>query len=185
MASKYRVSASFDLTTEIEPENIDSRIESDVEDIEGTEDHEGGSYFSAQTVTCDGGSFAFTVTADDEDEAEQKLRDVFDDGHEYEDYNGFTWLVESLSIEIETLEWEPTVDEAIEVLKDFVSSHIDEGSESGEGRVAKAAQVVLDDHSRLAQRVTTLEGRVTDLDSRITLLSERLQREAFTPSDEG
>jgi len=167
VATKYRVSVSFDLVTEIEPEGIDTRIDSAVQDLDNVEDFESSTYFSTQTVTCDGGDFALTIEASDESHAEELVRNVFDDGNEFEDYNGFTWVVESVSFDVEALEWEPTVGEAIEVLKDFVNSHIHEGTEEGQGRVAKAAQVVLDDHTRLSERVTSLEARLDECTHRI------------------
>jgi hypothetical protein len=172
MASKYRVSASFDLVTEIEPEGLGQQIDREVSDIYGAEDIEASSYFGAQSVTCDGGQFALTIEADDEHEAEMKVRNVLDDGHEFEDYNGFTWVVESVSFETEQIEWEPTVEEAVEVLMDFVNSHTDESTK--EGRVAKAAAVVLGDHAYLGRRVSTMETNIAGLTEQVRLLSARL-----------
>ena len=175
MATKYRVSATFDLSTQMEPEGVERRIESDVENLDGVENFEGGSYFSAQEVTCDGGEVSIEIVADDEDDAESKLREAVEDGMEFEDDNGFTWIVENVSFNVEALEEEPpTVDEAVEILSAWVAENIGDGSGEGVSRVAQAAQVVLVDHARLAERVTSLEGRVSDLDQRITELSARL-----------
>jgi len=171
VATKYRCTVEFSLETRIEPEGVERHLDTGNVDYEDFED---GSYFSTQDVECDGGSIAFTVEADDEDEARGKAEEVLFEGQEFEDDNGFTWVTSGVNYDIEATEWDPTVAEAIEVLKDFINEHLDEGTTDGEGRVAKAAQVVLDDHSRLAQRVDVLEGRVTDLDARITELSARL-----------
>lgn len=174
MATKYRVSATFDLSTQMEPEGVERRIESDVENLDGVENFEGGSYFSSQEVTCDGGQVSIEIEADDEDDAESKLRQAVEDGMEFEDDNGFTWVVENVSFDVEAIEWEPTVEEAVEVLQEWIDIHLSDGDGDERGRVAKAAKVVLDDHTRLGQRVATLEGRVSDLDQRITELSARL-----------
>jgi len=175
LATKYRVSATFDLSTQMEPEGVERRIESDVENLDGVTNFEGGSYFSSQEVTCDGGEVSFEIEADGEDDAESKLREAIDDGHEFEDDNGFTWVVEGLSVSTEAIEWEPTVEEAVEVLQEWIDIHLSDGDGDERGRVAKAAKVGLDDHTRLGQRVTSLESRVQDLDMKIAALSQRLQ----------
>jgi hypothetical protein len=185
MASKYRVSATFDLSTEIEPEGIDQKIDREVEDIDGAEDFAGNSYFSAQRVTCDGGEVAITIEADDEDDAEQKLRSILDEGSEFEDYSGFTWIAESVQFAVEVVEWEPTVEEAVEVLQAFVEDNLSRGSEEGLGRVATAASVVLDNHARLGRRVADLEIQVAGLSDsvrRLTGMVEQLQTERPTES---
>jgi len=174
MATKYRVSASFDLTTEIEPDGIEGRIESAVQDIEGAENFESGSYFSGQTVTCDGGQVSIEIEADDEDTAVSMLREAIEDGMEYEDYNGFTWLVESCDYEIEALEEEPpTVEEAIEILARFAETHLSEADEDHERRLAQAIRVVLDDHARLGRVVAEVSIAVRDLQQKVATLQEQ------------
>lgn len=180
MASKYRVGVEFSLETQIEPEGVERQLDNGNVDYD---DFEENSYFSTQSVECDGGNVAFTVEADDEDDARSKGEEVIFDGQEFEDNNGFTWVVASVNYDVEQLEWEPTIEEAIEVLMDFVNEHLSEGTEEGQGRVAKAAQVVLDDHARLGNRVQTLETRVSGLDEQIRQLSARLQQ-VETPSTE-
>jgi len=171
LAIKYRIGVEFSLETQIEPEGVERQFDNDNVSYDEFED---GSYFATQSVECDGGQVSFTVEAEDEDEARSKAEEVIFDGQEFEDNNGFTWVVAGVNYDVEAQEWEPTVDEAIEVLKDFVNEHAHEGTGEGQGRVAKAAAVVLDDHSRLSARVSHLEGRVSDLDQRITELSARL-----------
>lgn len=164
MATKYRCTVEFSLETRIEPEGVERHLDTGNVDYEDFED---GSYFSTQDVECDGGSIAFTVEADDEDEARGKAEEVLFEGQEFEDDNGFTWVVASVNYEVDAQEWEPTIGEAIEVLKAFVNEHIYDGTEEGQGRVAKAAQVVLDDHTRLSERVTSLEARLDECTHRI------------------
>jgi hypothetical protein len=171
VATKYRCTVNFELETQIEPEGVERQF--DTGNV-SYDDYEDNSYFSTQSVECDGGSVSFTVEVDDEDAARERAEEVIFDGQEFEDSNDFTWVVTSVNYDVEAIEWEPTVEEAIEVLMDFVNSHIGDGTEEGQGRVAKAAQVVLDDHARLGQRVESLETRVADLDSRISQLSQRL-----------
>jgi hypothetical protein len=171
MASKYRVTVNFDLETEISPEGVERHFESGNVDFVDFEDQ---SYFSTQSVTCDGGEIVFTVEADSEDAAEDLAREVMDDGSEYEDDNGFTWVSSGVQYSIEAEEYEPTVEEAVEVLSTWVEENVGDGSGEGVSRVAKAAQVVLDDHARLGRRVADLETRVAGLDEQIRQLSARL-----------
>lgn len=164
---KYHISAEFSLVTEIEPEGI--RFDGDAEDFQD------GSYFSGQSVTSDGGQVTFTVEAEDEDRAREKSEaDIFD-GMEVEDHNGFTWVVENLNVEVEKVEWEPTVEEAIGVLEDFIQNRRHDGDDSETGRTAIAAEVLLAEYNRMRGRITSLEARVTESDERITALSARLQ----------
>jgi predicted RNase H-like nuclease (RuvC/YqgF family) len=163
---KYHISAEFSLVTEIEPEGI--RFDGDAEDFQD------GSYFSGQSVTSDGGQVTFTVEAEDEDRAREKSEaDIFD-GMEVEDHNGFTWVVENLNVEVEKAEWEPTVEEAVAVLEDFVSNYATSENEL-HSRVAIAAGRVLTEYDSMRNRVTSLEARITESDERITALSARLQ----------
>lgn len=182
MATKYRVTASFDLETEITPDGIESRIDDAVDSLDNVEDYEGNSYFSGQNVECDGGQFSVTVEADDEYDAESRIRYAIEDGMEFEDHNGFTWLATNVQFDTEQVEEEPpTIEEAVEILSTFIRQVSENsGNEEEETlRVAKAAQVVLDDHSRLSQRVSSLEAQVSGLGEsvrRLTGMVEQLQQ---------
>jgi len=164
VATKYRCTVEFSLETQIEPEGVERHFDTGNVDYD---DFENDSYFSTQSVECDGGSVSFVVECDDEDEARAKAEEVIFDGQEFEDDSGFTWAVASVNYDVDAQEWEPTIGEAIEVLKAFVNEHIYDGTEEGQGRVAKAAQVVLDDHTRLGERVTSLEARLDECTQRI------------------
>ena len=168
--AKFNATVSFDLSTEIEPEGV--RFDS-VEDIDGIGEFEDSSYFGAQSVTADGGSLSFEITAEDEDEARSSIEEKIFDGQEVEDHNGFTWIVEGFNVDLEEVEEEFTVEEAVAILDDFVATT---DRDSDEYRIAKAAEVVLTDHRNLSGRVDALTARVRDQEERITALSARLQQ---------
>jgi len=68
----------------------------------------------------------------------------------------------------------PTLQEALDTIAEFIADQ--RGGEYD--NVAKAADVVLQDHAQLGRRVADLETRVAGLDEQIRLLSTRLQQEA-------
>lgn len=165
--AKFNATVEFSLTTTIEPEGVRFR---DVEDIEGVGEFEEQSYFGEQNVTSDGGSLSFEITADDEYAARGLIEEQIFEGQEVTDDNDFTWLVESLNVDLEEIEETLTVEEALAILADFIADQ--RGGQFNE--VAKAADVVLQDHAQLGRRVSDLETRVAGLDEQIRLLSARL-----------
>ena len=171
--AKFNATVEFSLTTEMEPEGI---YFSDLRDIEGVGEFEDQSYFGIQRVECDGGSLSFEITAEDEDFAREAISERISDGQEYEDHNGFTWLVEDINVDLEEVEWTPTVAEAIDILSDFVENNIHSAAEDNDQRIAKCVRVVLDDHAQLGRRVQSLESNVAALEESVRRLSERLQQ---------
>lgn len=167
---RYQVTAEFSLGTEIEPQLRGMPF-----DHGEVEEYGDNSYFGSSSVTSDGGNIEFVVDAEDEENAERMAGDAIYEGMEVEDDAGFTWVVENLSIEVEAKEWEPTVEEALEVLDGFAQEYLDRGDGDHLGRIAKAATVVLTDYGRLSGRVVSLETRLQECDERITGLSRRLQ----------
>ena len=169
---QYNCTISFGLSTRIGPEGVSfDRYGPSSSDISEYEDN---SYFSEYEVECDGGEITCTVDAEDEDDCESKLREIVEDGTEVEDDNSFTWVVDGVDYGIEEVEWEPTVEEAVEVLAEWVANASDEDE-----RVAKAASVVLDDHARLGRRVSDLETKVSEQGTKIDALARRLETLGF------
>ena len=148
--SKFNVEVTFDLSTEIE---FDGRIyfnESDVEDFNDD------SYFGTESITSSGGSLTFVVEADDADEADDKAREIVNDGDEHEDDNGITWLVDSVSIDVEKVEVPMTLERATEILGAFVNSD-DVSDEVGE-----AIAFVLAHIRTLTAKVAEVEAKLAE-----------------------
>jgi hypothetical protein len=161
MPRKYRIEASFSLTTTIEPEGIDfDRSNADYEDFEDN------SHFSSQEVEADNGSLAFTVEAEDEDDARRLGEEVVYDGMEVEDSYSVTWLVDSLNMEIERIEEEMTLERAREVLTAVAESADDE-------EVGEAVGFVFSYIGDITTNVERLEGLVRDLSARLQAVEER------------
>lgn len=154
---KFNVTVSFDLTTTVEPSGFS------FPEPEGSEDFEDGSYFSEQDIDVSDGSVSFMLTADSEDDAYATVEGEYSDGSEVEDDNNFTWLMQSVNIEIETAE--PSLDEALDTLRDFAQGDEDE---------AIAARIVLESYDSLQGRIETMRSNITGLEDTVRRLSERL-----------
>jgi len=163
MARKFNVEASFSLTTQIEPDYI--RF-----DESDSEDFENDSSFSMQDVECDGGRVTFVIEADDEYDAESKANEVITDGGEVEDGNGWTWLIEGLSFEIEEQEIEMDLARAREILSNLVVQAA--GEEDGH-EVERAVEFVFD---YIAGQAARIERCVTQIDSHDRQRTEMILR---------
>ena len=186
--AKFNATVEFSLTTEMTPEGVRFR---NVEDVEGVGDFEDQCNWGSQRVTADGGVLSFEITALDEHEAETLVNEQIFEEMEVEDDNGFTWLVEGFAVDFEEIEWTPSVEEAIEILGDFVDSTDDE-------RIAKCVQVVLDDHAQLGRRVQelgiavresqeligSLESRLAALESRCSQPTQLRPGQVIAPTDQ-
>lgn len=161
---KFNVQVTFSLGTTIEPDVSDYNWDSSQ-----ISDFQGGSYFSSEEISCQGGELSFTVEQDDltdEDDVKEWVREeiIREDG-EVEDSNGITWVIEDLDIEVEALETPlPTYEEALVTLGEFAESKR-EDEEWGE--VARAAIVVLDTLGTVEARVSSLEARLEEQSQRI------------------
>lgn len=120
---RFNIIASFDLNTSVEPDGV--RFDGGYTDVEELRDE---SYFSSEDVTISGGDVRFTVEAENEDEAENIAQNTVSDGQEVEDGNGWTWLVENVSYDIEPVEEPMTLDRAITLVREAVAES-DLGSE--------------------------------------------------------
>lgn len=120
---KYQITASFNLGTEIEPEGVNF----DRYAYDQFEDFSDDSSFYRESVTSDGGSLSFTVEAEDEDRAREKVDEVISDQMEVEDSNSFTWMVEDLDIEVEQIEEEMTKERAVEIIQAFLETLVRDG----------------------------------------------------------
>lgn len=161
---KFNVTAEFSLSTTVEPEFYRGSLVT--EDAEGVEDIEDRSYFQSSEVESTGGEVTFIVTAEDEHEAESLARGVIDDGHEVEDSNGFTWLVDSLYFQIEAIEEPMTLERAQEILGNVAEN-------AGE-EVAEAVEFVFGHLASLTARVDALVQSVEAERATVTRLSESL-----------
>lgn len=93
MPGKYRISASYVLSTEVEPEG---RL-GGVEDAEGVQDYEDQSSFNREDVIAHGGEVVFEVEADSEDDAQNMAQDAMDSAH-YSGDGYFEWEIENWEI---------------------------------------------------------------------------------------
>ena len=123
---RFNIIASFDLNTSIEPDGV--RFDTGYTDVDDLRDE---SYFSSEDVTISGGDVRFAVEAADEDEAENLAQNTVSDGQEIEDGNGWTWLVENVSYDIEPVEEEMTLESAIAAVTEAIAQS-DLGSETQE-----------------------------------------------------
>jgi hypothetical protein len=128
---KFTVEASFSLTTTIDPDGISF-------DHDEVEDLQDNSYWNGQEVEADGGELTFTVEADDEYDAERKAEEVVVDGDDVTDYNGFTWTITNVSITVEKVEEEMTLERAIEILTALFARLADNGHVTEEDQEALA-----------------------------------------------
>jgi len=147
--SKFNVEVTFDLSTEIE---FDGRIYFNENDVEDFNDD---SYFGSESITSSGGSLTFVVEADDEDEADDKAREIVNDGDEHEDSSGITWLVDSVSIDVEKVEVPMTLERATEILARLVSDSADEEAE-------EAIAFVLAHIRTLTAKVAEVEAKLAE-----------------------
>lgn len=114
---KFNITVDFSLTTEIEVE-VDRH---QFMDPSGVDKYEDDSYFQTSSVEADGGKLSFTVEAEDAEDAERQTEELIHDGQEIEDRNGLTWLVDSVSIDIEEVEEPLTLDSARTLVLDYLS----------------------------------------------------------------
>ena len=119
---KFTVNASFSLQTEIEPDGINLTHSLDLSETADDESAEDESYFRSQEIECDGGDLKFVVVADDEYDAESKASGIISDGMEVEDNSGLTWLITNVSIDVEAVEEEMTVEKAKEIIKTWLTA---------------------------------------------------------------
>ena len=166
---QYRVTASFTLTTQIEPDGV--RFDYDVEG-EDVEDH---SYFSAQDVECDGGEVSFTVEAVDEDSAEAVASESFREDQEVEDSNGFTWLITDVSYEVEQIREPMTLDRAQKILSDLARGTDDEGE------AYEAVEFVFDHVASVTSNAYRQEQTIRDLSARLQTLEQEVSAARETP----
>ena len=151
--SKYQITTSFSLVTDMEPEGFDAY------DFVGDADEiNDGSYFSSQTVECDGGEVTYVVEADDEDEAHDKADGNISDGNDFTDHNGFTWTITNVNHDVEIVEEPMTLDRAREILSSLADQHDDD-------EVARAVSFLFDHLASLARQVAGLHTRVAELNA--------------------
>lgn len=168
MAGKYRIEAEFDLQTSVEPDGVSfPEVENEVEDFEDN------SYFSGSEVETSGGALVFTVEAEDEDEAYAKGEELVYDGMETTDYNGVTWLVDGVQIQVEVIEIPMTLERARQILTDL---EVDEDK----AEVKAAVEFILDHIAALSARVDLLVSNVEAERAKVSDLSERIARGQFT-----
>jgi hypothetical protein len=119
MPRKYNVTVEFDLSTEVEAD-----LDSDqfYPDDSRVKEYEESSYFSTGSVEVSGGSIAFTVEAEDEEEAESVAYTVVYDDMEVEDRNGLTWMLAGVSVEVEEVIVPMTTERAVELVTAFIDS---------------------------------------------------------------
>lgn len=127
---KYNVNVTFDLGTSIE---FDGNIGSNVS-VDGVEEITDNSYFSSEEIRSSGGEADFVIIADDEDEAESKAREAIDDGHEYEDSSGITWIVQDANFSVEATEMDR--DAAVEIVQRLLDRLLFNGQINAEEKEA-------------------------------------------------
>jgi len=151
---RFNVQIEFDLETSISPEGVR------FDEPDGVEDYEDSSYFQDNPVECYGGSIAFTVEAEDEDEAEETARQAVYDGMEVEDDSGITWQAVNVRTEIEKVVIPMTLDRAREILTGLVSSGDDE-------EVREAVEFVFDSFASMEARLSEATSRIAGLVARV------------------
>lgn len=157
---KFNVQVTFSLGTTIEPDVSDYNWDSSQ-----ISDFQGGSYFSSEEISCQGGELSFTVEQDDltdEDDVKEWVREeiIREDG-EVEDSNGITWVIEDLDIEVEAHETPlPSLDEALDTLSAFAE---EKREDEYLGEVARSAIVVIDAFRSHTTRLSALETQVATL----------------------
>ena len=152
---RFNITVDFDLGTSVEPD-IYAWDQPD-----GVEEFEDSSYFRSEEFSVSGGSLSFVIEADDEEDAETKVRsDVIYDGQEVEDRNGLTWVVENLSVEVEQVVIPMTLDRAREILTGLVSSGDDE-------EVREAVEFVFDSFASMEARLSEATQRIAGLVARV------------------
>jgi hypothetical protein len=114
----YTVTAEFSITTEIEPEDL--RIGFDI-------DFDDNSYWRSDSIMCDGGSVTYKVEANDEEDAESQATNFVYDGMEVEDGNGLTWMIESVSYEVEADEVPMDKERAKQIIETFLATMLATG----------------------------------------------------------
>jgi hypothetical protein len=175
--SKYQITIEFSLSTTIDADGISFTAPDEAEDFSDN------SYFSTQDIECDGGEISFVIEAEDEDAAEYSANEVVYDGMEVEDYNGFTWLVNNVNLQIEKVEEPMTFERAVEILTSLADSQDDEDAREAldfllahikglteKADQAQAASLAAQDAARVAQDaaracqegVNALTATVTD-----------------------
>lgn len=158
--SKFQINIEFSLSTTIECE-----VGNSFEAPSGAQDFSDDSYFSnSQDIECDGGQISYVIEAEDEDEAQDSASEVVSEGMEITDYNGLTWEVVNVSVEVEKIEEPMTFERAVEILSalvdsqdeedarealDFLLAHIKGLNETAEQ--AKAASLAAQEAARVAQ----------------------------------
>jgi len=181
MARKYSVHVTFELGTQIEAEFYSSAFEVDHDSVKEFDE---GNYFPTQEVTVDGGDCTFVIEADSADEAEAIVAELYGDGHEIEDQNGFTWVFDRVDIEVEALE--ETVEnlaEARDVIHTFLYEWDEDGTDAERHpKLKPALEFVLDTTASQETTITQLQNQlselrvlVADLQTQVTTLSERLK----------
>jgi len=166
MSAKYTCNVSFDLDGgELEPEVNSYTF--DRSDVESFEDN---SYWQSTTVESSGGELSFVVTADDQYDAERKVEEVVYDGMEVTDGNDYTWVVRNLSVEVEEVEVEMTLERAKEIL-----SAVSECYDNYDGDREEAQEAVL----FILGHVHDLEQRNANQAEEIRGLNERVENLAF------
>ena len=116
---KFKVTAEFDLSTEIEPELYANHFDPSDDDVKGFEDN---SYWRSVTVEAEGGSLSFEIEAEDEYAAESKAGEFLTDGGEVEDNNSLTWLIQNLRFEVEEVEEEMTLGSAKVIIAGWLNA---------------------------------------------------------------
>jgi hypothetical protein len=146
---KFNAEVTFDLETRIEPEGVrfDRSYPFEVSEFEDN------SYFQEQDVESSGGSMTFVIEADSEETAETIVGEIIFDGQEVEDDLGLTWVVASVSVELEEIEEPMTLERALGILKNLASSTDDE-------EVTEAVEFLVGHLSSVADRLVETERKV-------------------------
>jgi hypothetical protein len=161
---RFNVQVEFGLETSISPEGVR------FDEPDGVEDYEDSSYLREEPVECYGGSIAFTVEAENEDEAEEASQQAVYEGMEAQDDSGITWTAVNVRTEIEKIEVPMTLDRAKDILTNLISSGDDE-------EVREAVEFVFD-------ALVSMDTRLSEATQRIAGLVARVEQAeaATTPS---
>jgi hypothetical protein len=160
---RFTCTIEFALETRISPDGIrfDTSYGSEVEDFEDN------SYFRDTDIEADGGSVTFIIEADSEDEAHEKAAEVINEGAEYEDDNGFTWVVASMSTEIEKIEEPMTLERAWHVIETWLAGREDDD-------LTEAADFLRSEFERLGGKIAELGREVAELSYKLSAADRKV-----------
>jgi hypothetical protein len=124
--SKFKVTVTYSLETTIEPEGVEQRIVSQIEDADGGVESTTARTWTRTRSRLGGGEVEVVLEADSEEAAEDAVREQWADGSEVEDYNGVTWQATDVEYQVEREEMDE--DEAKRVVRALLQRLSDAGS---------------------------------------------------------